>query len=316
MPTLDAEQRRIVRLIKREGRNISDPRTRRRYLIAAVETGLVESGLRNLPGGDADSQGWRQERASLYSNPRNLRASIRRFRQEFEQHYDPGETAGEVAAQVQRPREDLRYKYGTRRDEALQILGQVRGGGGMPGSGPQYRQIPGVDNSELRQQLLVNYLAERGQPGALANLGRGLQQVQDVPGRRIQTRGSRPGRPGRGTPGDRPVGELKELIWRGQNPQTVKDGKRVDKDFYSAHKDHVHAAGRQRAMVQLGRIAQEMGLSVRENPAFDPVDPVHTSGSYHYGRRVGKRRFRAIDVSGDPAKMAAFAQRVAELYGV
>lgn len=203
---LNVEQRRIVRLIKREGQNIADPRTRRRYLIAAVETGLVESGLRNLPGGDADSQGWRQERASLYANPRNIRASVRRFREEFEQQYDPGETAGQVAAQVQRPREDLRYKYGTRRGEAVSILGEVGGGGGggTPGSGPQYRTIAGVDNSGLRQQSLVNYLSKRGQPGALANLGRELSQAQDTETRRIQTRGSRPGSPDDGSGGALP----------------------------------------------------------------------------------------------------------------
>ena len=73
---LTAEQqavaRRIAQIARKRGASPKE-------IKSAFETGLVESGLRNLPGGDRDSQGWRQERASLYKDPRNLDASINRY---------------------------------------------------------------------------------------------------------------------------------------------------------------------------------------------------------------------------------------------
>ena len=63
-----------------------------------------------------------------------------------------------------------------------------------------------------------------------------------------------------------------------------------------------------RSIVGIGKLAQSYGLSVREHPHFDKVDPVHTKGSYHYQNR-------AVDVSGDPAAMAKFARVVARRYG-
>jgi hypothetical protein len=62
-------------------------------------------------------------------------------------------------------------------------------------------------------------------------------------------------------------------------------------------------------MVSLIDYAQQLGLSVRENPYTDDVDPVHTKGSHHYqtiGKYKGKKVGRAIDVSGDAAKLRAF----------
>lgn len=189
---LDREQRKIVRLIRREGANIPNLHVRRKYEAAAVETGLVESGLRNLSGGDADSAGWRQERASLYANPTNLRASIRRFRQEFEQHYDPGEKSYEVAAQVQRPAAQYRGRYRDVLGEARAILGSTGGGGSgrsdalgsvsLPGSPALYKPIPGVDNSATRQQAAITYFANSHDPGALLAYKATIDQAQDTPG--------------------------------------------------------------------------------------------------------------------------------------
>jgi len=325
LPQLDAEQKRIVRLIKAEGRTIRNRKLRRIFNRAAVSTGLVESNLHNLNYGDADSLGWRQERASLYKNPTNLRASIRRFREEFLQQYDPGETAGEVAAQVQRPAEQFRGRYADRMGEAKQILRSVAGGpgqsnrAGLPSRSPGTYTIPGVDNSGLRQQALQQYVTERGRPGALLDLKTSLDAAQDVPSRRVRVprNGTVPQNTEHGNSrNDGLIGGLKELFWQGDGGINVKDGKRVQQGFVEGHADHVHVAGRQHDMIRLGKLAEQMGLRVGENPAFDPVDPVHTEGSYHYGRRVGKKRFRAIDVSGDPALMRKFAHRVASMYGV
>lgn len=67
------------------------------------------------------------------------------------------------------------------------------------------------------------------------------------------------------------------------------------------HGGHAHVGADPRTAIELGKIAKRMGLSVRENPAFDKVDPVHTKGSLHYSRR-------AIDVSGDQQALTAYVR--------
>jgi hypothetical protein len=115
---------RLVRVGRRRGESGKE-------IVAALETGLVESNLRNLPGGDADSAGWRQERASLYPNPRNVRASINRFYDETSKAGNGrGMTAGQLAAAVQRPRADLRGRYQERSGEALSLYRHLLSGGG------------------------------------------------------------------------------------------------------------------------------------------------------------------------------------------
>src|SRR3954447_16786916 len=101
----------------------------RKQLLAAAETGLVESDFQNLPGGDADSQGWRQERRSLYPNPTNVQASAARFFDEAKQHDRPGLSAGQLAANVQRPAVQYRGRYDQNRSRAIQLLRQTGGGG-------------------------------------------------------------------------------------------------------------------------------------------------------------------------------------------
>jgi hypothetical protein len=62
-------------------------------------------------------------------------------------------------------------------------------------------------------------------------------------------------------------------------------------------------------MVQAMAKAQAMGLTVRENPYVDTVDPVHVKGSDHYkiiGKQKGKKVGAGVDVSGDPKAMRAF----------
>jgi hypothetical protein len=125
----------VARTIARIGRKQHE---KRRYIKAAYETGIVESGLKNLPGGDSDSQGWRQERASLYPNPRNVKASVKRFFSEAHQH-DHGQPAGQLAADVQRPQAQYRGRYGQVSDQAVHIMRQYlnayHGAGGGSGVG-------------------------------------------------------------------------------------------------------------------------------------------------------------------------------------
>jgi hypothetical protein len=174
-----SDRRKILKAINAESRRIRDPKARRVFRKAAVETGIVESGLSNPSYGDADSQGWRQERASLYKDPTNITASVRRFRQEFEQHYQPGERSYQVAADVQRPAAQYRGRYKDVAGQASRILA------GQPnvqqGTGYTTTTTPGVDNSPARQALQQAYLQNRHDPNALLDLAAGLGGAQDTP---------------------------------------------------------------------------------------------------------------------------------------
>lgn len=68
-----------------------------------------------------------------------------------------------------------------------------------------------------------------------------------------------------------------------------------------------HIAGKS-GVISLGELAKKYGLRVSEQSHFDKVDPVHAPNSWHY-------KDRAIDVSGDPEKMRAFAKEIDTRYG-
>jgi hypothetical protein len=107
---------------------------------------------------------------------------------------------------------------------------------------------------------------------------------------------------------------LFELIHKGGPGYAVKNGQKVSgPDVYGAvwdgHADHVHVAAGPKTIVELGKLAQRMGLHVGENPHFGGVAPVHVSGSYHY-------KGEAIDVSGDPKRMNQYARKVEQVYGL
>jgi len=62
-------------------------------------------------------------------------------------------------------------------------------------------------------------------------------------------------------------------------------------------------------MVSVIQYAQQLGLSVRENPYTDSVQPVHVKNSHHYqtiGTYKGKKVGKAMDVSGDPKALRQF----------
>jgi hypothetical protein len=176
---LTAEQRFVLDRLKRIGDEVgATPKQRK----AAIETGLVESGLRNLKGGDADSAGWRQERASIYKDPRNLDASIRRFYAETAAVKDKYGRAGDLAAAVQRPAAQFRGRYQGVSGQAGALMG-AKTGGLTPGSARSVTRtvIPGVDNSALRAGLVQQFLGRRNQdPLDFALSIRGAQDVAPV----------------------------------------------------------------------------------------------------------------------------------------
>lgn len=130
--TLPSPSNPVKRAIDRRAAKV--PRKKRaRYTAAAYETAPVEANWGNPSGGDADSGGWRQERRSIYgADNTNIERSVDRFFNELAQH-DRGQPSYELAADVQRPRADLRGRYKEHHADALALLKQ----GGMIGGGAQ-----------------------------------------------------------------------------------------------------------------------------------------------------------------------------------
>jgi hypothetical protein len=301
---LSREQQKIAKRIVRIGRKRGESREE---ILAALSTGLVESNLRNLSYGDADSQGWRQERASLYKNPTNVKASVNRFYDETSAVEGKYGSPGELAAAVQRPAEQFRGRYAERMGDAKAILGSLQGGSlkkGGPSSrygAPSFETTPGVDNSGARQGLMQQYLSDRGKPDALLSLGLSLRDAQDVPASTQLVPGQRREQPSptRGSGKRVDVNELfyDPLGWY------LDEGKQVQ-GAIGGHGGHLHAgANSESDAVRIGKWAERMGLSVREQSHFDPVDPVHTDGSFHY-------KDQAVDVSGDPKKLRRLARKI------
>lgn len=82
------------------------------------------------------------------------------------------------------------------------------------------------------------------------------------------------------------------------------DSGKLVKGAIGGHGDHVHVSADRGYIVQLGKLAQSMGLNVSGQRRFGGTPTSgHTEGSFHY-------EDEAIDVSGDPKKMAAFYRRV------
>jgi hypothetical protein len=364
-----ADPRILNEIIRFSRGRYGDPRVRRQFQRFATSIGIVESGGRNVRHGDADSLNFRQERQSVYGDewarsggPYNTRAIVKRLANEFDQFRDPGETAGQIAAQVQRPAAQYAGRYAQVMPEARRLLqaarGGVRGGasggtggpsaapgGGIviPGSGgrrtlgesgvdvagllaalqdtktpvqsvglqapafsamaamPQGGQVPVSSGGPAPKQDIGALLAAvrtSGDPGLGGGGGTGLQVI--------------PGQGGaKGAPAPRgrvPQSQIVELFWNGPGAQNIDNGRRVGKGYVSGHTDHVHAGFKTGGQARrAARLAQSLGLSVREYSPLDKVDPVHTEGSLHY-QYGGKR---AMDVSGDPAAMRKFARLIA-----
>lgn len=173
-----------------------------------------------------------------------------------------------------------------------------------------------------KPSLFASVLPDSADPAAFTSTKTGVKTIK-TPGSTITTttagsttkRAKPSGGGGGGSTGSAGVPGLKgkgsgvfELFYDPQGGW--KNGTRIP--AIGGHSDHVHLAAGPNTSVALGKLAQKMGLTVRENAAFDKVDPVHTNGSYHY--RYGNKG--AIDVSGDPAKMAAYTRRVRRIYGL
>lgn len=164
----------VVSAIREIGqqRYANNPKKLRRYLEGQYSTGIVESGLRDLPGGDADSYGYRQQRLSGYGK-QDLKTQINNLYDEFEQ-YDKGQPLGELVADVQRPAEQYRGRYGEASvmDQARKLaMGQGNDGAGAVSLGAQTAPVaasggtmPGAAPSAPPTSNVFDYLANANPP--------------------------------------------------------------------------------------------------------------------------------------------------------
>lgn len=130
LPGLTAQQSKVARTVLRRGVKVGATRKER---LAAAETGLVESHFENLPSGDADSEGWRQERTSIYgtgpTGPRNVKRSADRFYKEL--RTDPGAATAPTAGLAAQAAQGSTFpqRYDERKPEANAIVKAFERGG-------------------------------------------------------------------------------------------------------------------------------------------------------------------------------------------
>src|SRR4051812_13265040 len=224
---LQSDQQQVLSAILRIGRQRG---ATAKEIKAAIETGLVESGLRNLRGGDADSAGWRQERASLYKDPTNLHASINRFFDETAAVRGKYGRAGDLAAAVQRPAAQYRGRYQDVEAQADRLRGvrgasSSRSGGGGSSTDTTTTTTtttPGVDNRAARASLVSAFLDQKSaDPVAFALRARELRDVAPTSQSDTQTRHTSTA-PRHGSTSSPASGggvhgsDVRELFWQGQ----------------------------------------------------------------------------------------------------
>ncbi len=152
LPGLSLPASNVARTVFRRGiRADATPKE----LLAAAETGLVESGFSNLPYGDADSEGWRQERTSQYgtgpTGARNVPASADRFFQESVADTGGTRGAGLTAGQLAQTIQGSAYpeRYDQVKPQASQLLSAFQRG---VGTDPQTQQNLKVAKHNARQE--------------------------------------------------------------------------------------------------------------------------------------------------------------------
>lgn len=132
-------------------------------IMAALQAAMVESDLHNLASeavpesksypndgvapGDHDSVGLFQQRTSIWGPGAGGMKGLMDPEQQINWFYDQAKgqsapTPGQLAANVERPREDLRGKYDLRAEEAAKIYQRLEG------TSPDAVQIGGVDNCD------------------------------------------------------------------------------------------------------------------------------------------------------------------------
>lgn len=157
--------------------------------------------------------------------------------------------------------------------------------------------------ASFSQDALQTYVMNRDKPSALLELAASVTPAEAKAAPSKITLGTpkaaRPKSRGKGQPG-----QIKELFYDPQGGW--KNGSQIGP--IGGHSDHVHVAADQRRVEYLGKLAQRMGLRVGEQDRFGGrPSGGHAPNSWHY-------KGMAIDVSGDPKRMAAFSRLVRRQY--
>lgn len=325
-------------------------------LAGLVESQLQHDRYSQVGSGDRDSVGFLQQRPSMGWGPagESIERDTDQFLDRaLRVNRGFGGSAGQLAQAVQRSAFPERYDQ--RSGEAEAILRRYGGGGAPRGGGrPATSRGGSAPAQSGGQQLAALLLAQRldaQEDGPRPSMGlqapvfsaqavlpqgaRSLpsQAPRDSPGEALARaltavqalggpeapqapdgaeRGVRtPRAPSSGGPAPRgKPGDLLELFWQGPGGLNAKNGRRVPQGFVGGHDRHVHVAARtSKQVLRVAKLARSMGLSAGEHPELGGVGGGHVPNSNHYAGR-------AIDVTGSPAKLRAFARRVAQLYGV
>lgn len=258
LPLETPEQRKNARVYLNTGKQMG---ATKKELLAAAETGLVESGFKNYTDQaetDADSLGVRQERTSIYGTgpdgPTNVKASARRFYEESigdtGGSRGAGMTAGQLAQTIQGSAHPERYDE--RKAEAVALLNAfekgrpdpkavkrlqkakrqaVKVGALPPGSAKPARKEPAMWGGKKRGKIeFESWLTETDKEIAnpAARLGRAISGQIGKPIRIIS--GNRPGSTtNSGNPSDHIGGNALDIHALDQNEaggsvQTEKEG--------------------------------------------------------------------------------------------
>ncbi len=223
-----------------------------------------------------------------------------------------GDAVRRIITRFERPKDP--------RTSIANALGRLGGGGGsapLRGAMPSGRIAAppaSMPNNSKRDFILQGLIAGRDPNDLIAALP-GMRESGPLVN---PVKPSPAGNPPRPLPasGVTPRGNnIRELIY--DPVGSVFDGVRSNKP-YGGHSDHLHYAGSNpQQMLRAIALARQLGLSVRENPYTDRVDPVHTKNSFHYrtfpGLFAGKRLGEAADISGNPQKLRSLYAKLAGL---
>jgi Transglycosylase SLT domain len=309
----------IIALAEQHG--VSPRRARELAAVALAESGL-DPNVRNKSSGAAGffqllSSGYQSKARALggLTDPRaNTLAILPDYIKYWRQH--PNAAPGEAGRDVERSGEGASFYS---RGLSLIPNGPGSSSGRMPGSEPGGGgSIPspgapaGAQPTDSRRALLLALaqtpITQAQTPflNALVARNQSSAAPQTTPGPAASPPPAPAVAPASG--GGQGGGFLAELLHEGVGGPTHSTG------------EHIHVALTDaKAMLAAIQEAQRLGLSVRENPYVDPVDPVHAPHSFHNrtfpGLYNGRRLGEAIDSSGPEPAMVAFQKWVRQRYG-
>lgn len=273
-----AERMSNARKIRRVGMKMgANPK----QMLAAIEAGLVESNLRDLPYGDRDSVGVFQQRPSQGWGPagEGVKKDARQFFQAAMGINAKGMTAGQLAQAVQRSA--FPGRYDERKGQAKSILAKLNGDdtSGQPLADnvtvQRRRSLNKAKYEEARRRSVAGSLLAQHRPDSVA---------------------------------------ARVLGTEAPNPQDFMDEEVLRSRGSSADQSQATGiAGDPDATVKMySKLAHKLGLQTTSGKR----DIVHTSSGNVSDHYRGNRDANARDWAGDPEAMGELARRIAKRLGV